>query len=45
MTYVEKKYANSVLRLEVETENKRAVTVYKKCGFEMIPYMEVKKTI
>jgi ribosomal protein S18 acetylase RimI-like enzyme len=29
--------------LEVEEENDRAVTVYKKCGYEEIPYMEMKK--
>lgn len=43
LDYVEKKYSKSVLRLEVEAENKRAVAVYKKCGFEVIPYMEMKK--
>lgn len=43
LTHIEKKYANSVLRLEVEAENERAVNVYQKCGFEVIPYMEMKK--
>ena len=28
---------------EVEEENERAVNVYKKCGYEFIPYMEMKK--
>ena len=36
-------YPDAVLRLEVEEENARAVHVYQKCGFEVIPYMEMKK--
>lgn len=43
LNYIESKYPNSVLRLEVEAENERAVNVYRKCGFEVIPYMEMKK--
>ena len=43
LRYVESQYPNGVLRLEVEAENERAVKVYKKCGFEEIPYMEMKK--
>ena len=41
--FVGEKYPHAVLRLEVEEENERAVHVYKKCGFEAIPYMEMKK--
>ncbi len=41
--YIENKYPNSVFRLEVEAENERAVGVYKKCGYEVLPYMEMKK--
>ena len=41
--YIEAKYPDSVFRLEVEAENERAVNVYKKCGYDMIPYMEMKK--
>ena len=41
--FVEGKYPGSILRLEVEAENSRAVNVYKKCGYEVIPYMEMKK--
>ncbi|MBR3965367.1 MAG: GNAT family N-acetyltransferase [Clostridia bacterium] len=41
--YIENKYPNSVFRLEVEEENERAVGVYKKCGYEVLPYMEMKK--
>lgn len=41
--YVEKKYPNSIFRLEVEAENERALHVYKKCGYDVLPYMEMKK--
>ncbi len=43
MTFIQQKYPNSIFRLEVEEENERAVHVYQKCGFEVIPYMEMKK--
>ncbi len=42
---VEEKYPNSLLRLEVEAENKRAVSVYEKCGYDVLPYMEMKKKL
>ncbi len=41
--FIEEKYPDSVYRLEVEEENERAVHVYKKCGYEVLPYMEMKK--
>ena len=43
LNYIEEKYPGSVFRLEVEAENERAVNVYKKCGYEILPYMEMKK--
>ena len=43
LRFVEEKYPNAILRLEVEEENERALAVYKKCGFEPLPYMEMKK--
>ena len=43
LKYIEEKYPNCLLRLEVEEENKRAVDVYKKCGYDFLPYMEMKK--
>ena len=43
LTYVESKYPDAVFRLEVEEENERAVHVYKKMGYQIIPYMEMKK--
>lgn len=43
LSYIEEKYPNAVLRLEVEAENERAVSVYTKCGYKVLPYMEMKK--
>ena len=43
LKFIESKYPNAILRLEVEAENERAVNVYQKSGFEVIPYMEMKK--
>lgn len=41
--FIGKKYEGYVQRLEVEEENKRALAVYEKCGFEELPYMEMKR--
>ena len=41
--YLEKKYTDCIFRLEVEEENLRAIHVYEKNGFEVLPYMEMKK--
>lgn len=43
LKYIEEKYPDALFRLEVEEENERAVNTYKKCGFEVLPYMEMKK--
>ena len=43
LTWIAGKYAGCLLRLEVEEENERAMHVYQKCGFEVLPYMEMKK--
>lgn len=40
--YIEKKYPDAILRLEVERENEKAIRVYEKCGYEELPYMEMK---
>ncbi|MBQ7919629.1 MAG: GNAT family N-acetyltransferase [Lachnospiraceae bacterium] len=40
---IEEKYKNVIFRLEAEEENGRAVRVYKKCGYEVLPYLEMKK--
>ena len=44
-SYIEKKYPNTIMRLEAEEENERAIHVYKKCGYEVLPYLELKKII
>ena len=41
--FITKKYTDCIFRLEVEEDNKRAVGLYKKCGFTVLPYMEMKK--
>ena len=43
LNFIEHKYPNSLFRLEVEVENERAVNVYKKRGYDVLPYMEMKK--
>ena len=43
LEYMAEKYSDAILRLEVEEENERAVRVYQKCGFEELPYMEMKR--
>lgn len=43
LDYIEQKYRDSILRLEVEEDNTAAVHVYKKSGFDVLPYMEMKK--
>lgn len=39
----EEKHPDSVFRLEVEEENEGAVKLYRKNGFTVLPYMEMKK--
>ena len=41
--FVEQKYQGCLFRLEVEEENEYAVKTYIKNGFEVLPYMEMKK--
>lgn len=41
--FIQKKYTDSIFRLEVEEENERAIKVYEKNGFQVLPYMEMKK--
>lgn len=40
---LEEKYPDAIFRLEVEEENQRAIKVYRGCGFDILPYMEMKK--
>lgn len=41
--YVEEKYPHALLRLEVEAENVGAVRMYRKNGFDTLPYLEMKR--
>ena len=43
LAFMVEKYPHAVLRLEVEQENERAIAVYEKSGFEVLPYMEMKR--
>lgn len=43
LRYVEELYPNCVYRLEVEAENGPALRTYKSCGYQVLPYMEMKK--
>lgn len=43
LNYIAEKYPDAILRLEVEEENERAIKTYCKCGFEELPYMEMKR--
>lgn len=43
MDEVMARYTDCIFRLEVEDENKRAIALYEKCGFTVLPYREMKK--
>lgn len=43
LCFVEEKHQDSILRLEVEEENTVACSLYKKRGFCVMPYVEMKK--
>ncbi len=40
---ISERYPNCVLRLEAEAENEGAVRLYERCGFSVLPYLELKK--
>ncbi len=40
---LDRRYPDCMLRLEVEEENPRAIRLYESCGFDTMPYMEMKK--
>ena len=42
LRFIKEKYPEAIMRLEVEAENRRAVHVYRKNGFEEMPYIEMK---
>lgn len=39
--YINEKFKGAVLRLEAEEDNDTAVRLYKKCGFNIVPYLEM----
>lgn len=41
--FIEQKYPDALFRLEVEKENKAAIRLYEKNGFDELPYTELKK--
>ena len=41
--FITEKYSGCIFRLEVEEENERAIKLYEKCGFSVLPYMEMKR--
>ncbi|MBQ8821475.1 MAG: GNAT family N-acetyltransferase [Lachnospiraceae bacterium] len=43
--FIEEKYPGVLFRLEAEEENERAVRVYKKQGYDVLPYLELKKQL
>jgi GNAT superfamily N-acetyltransferase len=43
LNFIVDKYPGCLFRLEAEQENERAIHVYEKCGFEVLPYLELKK--
>jgi ribosomal protein S18 acetylase RimI-like enzyme len=43
LDFIGDKYPGCLLRLEAEEENERAIRLYEKCGFQILPYTELKK--
>lgn len=43
LQFITEQYPDCIFRLEVEEENQRAVAVYEKNGFSVLPYMQMKK--
>lgn len=43
--FIERKYQNVIFRLEAETENEGAINMYKSCGYDVLPYLEMKKSL
>ncbi len=45
LAFVEARYPDAVYRLEVEEENEPAVHLYRRYGYEFLPYREMKKEL
>jgi ribosomal protein S18 acetylase RimI-like enzyme len=43
LQFIMNRFPACIFRLEVEEENQRAIATYKKNGFAVLPYMEMKK--
>ncbi len=43
LAFITEQYRGSVFRLEAEAENEGAVRLYRSFGFEVLPYLEMKK--
>ena len=43
LQFIFDEFPGSIFRLEVEEENARAIAAYRKNGFDVLPYMEMKK--
>ena len=43
LQFITEQFPGSIFRLEVEEENRRAIGVYEKSGFSILPYMQMKK--
>lgn len=43
LSFISDKYSDCIIRLEAEAENERAIHVYNKSGFEVLPYTEMIK--
>lgn len=41
--FIANKYTDCIFRLEAEEENTNAIRLYKKCGFSVLPYVQLKK--
>ena len=41
--FIDERYPSAIFRLEAEEDNKTAINVYKKAGFDILPYLEMKK--
>lgn len=41
--FLTEKFTGCIFRLEVEGENERAIRLYEKCGFDFLPYIEMKR--